>query len=183
MPKISRNAERLNYLFRITRMIDELPLTIEEREAVPEPPPSPIRTNGLFFPRIHEDELDDGIVPDDPINSQLTANDIEDRIDMFGDMRNPMAILSISKLDEEEKKEDPPETQNQKIIREIDENKDKVEKVKKLLNSSGGRQLNIEETQRIIFLTLEGTDDKIDDIINDLRGTDDKIDDNDLGGN
>ena len=168
--KPSRNLERLKYLFSITRMIDTLPLTRTEIETIPTPPPSPTRTSGLFFPLEHEDLLDDGEIPQDPIESQLTADDVEDRIDMFGDMRNPMAILSINELDEPEQKEEKPETRNQKIIRSIVENPVKVEKLKELLNISKGRQFIDDEVQRIIFLTLEGTDDTIDDLIKDLSG-------------
>ena len=164
MPKKpSRNMERLNYLFAITRLIDELPLTEEEIEALPT---QPTRTSGLTLPRVNEDLIEEGEPPiDDPINNPID-NQLEELMDMFGDMRNPLAVVSINQLDEEKKEE----TQNQKIIREIDENPDKVKKVQDLLNESGGKQFGIEEAARIIFLTLQGTDEKINDIIGDLGG-------------
>jgi hypothetical protein len=64
-----------------------------------------------------------------------------------------------------------PLTRDQRILKSIDDNSNKVNRVKNLLNRSGGRQFNINQTERIIFLTLSDNEtESIDDLIKDLMG-------------
>lgn len=171
MPKkINRNAKRLNALFEIIRFVNNNPPLLQaEFDALPPEPSTPTQTTGLFFPREHEDILDDGIVPEDPIDSQLTGSDIEDRIDMFGDMRNPMAILSINQLDKE-KIEEPILNREQKILKLIDDNPKKIEDIQKNLNKRSDKHFTLDEAQRITFLSLEDNPElTLADIENDTR--------------
>ena len=159
-----RNADRLNYLFTIIRMIDRLPLTRIEREALPQAPRSVNST--LRAVEVDEAFEREGMpllqnLLDDPNEREV----MRDEIEPFDSVK--LNVISRSQLDEEKEE---PETRNQKIIRSISENQDKVQKIKNLLNISKGRQFTNEEVHRIIFLTLEGTDDKLDDLIKDLSG-------------